>query len=67
MTFDARLDILLGEKRGLSTDMLNGCGDLSPSDFGDLEAPDGGRAFAEEFVGDMTGHRGISGNISGDN
>ncbi len=45
-TFDAKLDKLLGWKRGLSTDMLNGSGDLSPADFGDLEAPDGGNAFS---------------------
>lgn len=30
--------------------MLNGSGDLSPADFGDLEAPDGGKAFGEESV-----------------
>ena len=51
LTFDAKLDKLLDWKRGLSTDMLNGSGDVSPSDFGDLEAPDGGNAFGEGLVG----------------
>jgi SNF2 family DNA or RNA helicase len=51
MTFDAKLDTLLGWKRALSTDMLNGASDLSLADFGDLQAPDGGNAFAEEFIG----------------
>ncbi|WP_265645445.1 DEAD/DEAH box helicase [Verminephrobacter aporrectodeae] len=46
LTFDAKLDKLLDWKRTLSTDMLNGAGDVSPADFGDLEAPDGGNAFA---------------------
>lgn len=50
LTFDAKLDALLDWKRGLSTDMLNGTGDLSPSDFGDLGAPDGGNAFGDEFI-----------------
>jgi hypothetical protein len=36
---------LLNWKRGLSDDMLNGCGDLSGSDFDDLGAPEGGAAF----------------------
>src|SRR5665213_170274 len=51
VTFDAKLDQLLEWKRGLSTDMLNGTGDVSAADFGDLEAPDGGNAFGEEIVG----------------
>jgi hypothetical protein len=50
LTFDAKLDKLLDWKRGLSTDMLNGSGDLSPADFGDLEAPDGGNAFGNELL-----------------
>lgn len=50
LTFDAKLDTLLEWKRGLSTDMLNGTGELRPSDFGDLGAPDGGNAFGEEFI-----------------
>lgn len=48
LTFDAKLDRLLDKKRELSADMLNGAGDVSPSDFGDLEAPDGGNAFSNE-------------------
>jgi Helicase conserved C-terminal domain len=51
LTFDAKLDKLLDWKRGLSTDMLNGSGDVSPADFGDLEAPDGGNAFDNELLG----------------
>lgn len=50
LTFDAKLDKLLDWKRGLSTDMLNGSGDVSPADFGDLEAPDGGNAFGNELL-----------------
>ena len=50
LTFDAKLDALLEWKRGLSTDMLNGTGDLNPSDFGDLGAPDGGNAFGDDFI-----------------
>lgn len=48
LTFDAKLDKLLDKKRELSADMLNGAGDVSPADFGDLEAPDGGNAFSNE-------------------
>ncbi len=51
LTFDAKLDKLLDWKRGLATDMLNGAGDVSPADFGDLEAPDGGNAFGNELIG----------------
>ena len=47
VTFDAKLDKLLDWKRGLSTDMLNGIGDLRPSDFADLGAP-GGSAFGND-------------------
>jgi len=50
LTFDAKLDKLLDWKRGLSADMLNGSGDVSPGDFGDLEAPDGGNAFGNELI-----------------
>lgn len=32
-TFDVKLDQLLSKKRELASDMLNGSGDLSPSDF----------------------------------
>jgi SNF2 family DNA or RNA helicase len=51
MTFDAKLDTLLDWKRALSTDMLNGASDLSLEDFGDLQSPDGGNAFGEDFTG----------------
>jgi superfamily II DNA or RNA helicase len=50
VTFDEKLDKLLDWKRGLSTDMLNGAGDVSPADFGDLQAPDGGNAFGNELL-----------------
>lgn len=50
LTFDAKLDKLLDWKRGLSTDMLNGSGDVNPADFGDLEAPNGGNAFGNELL-----------------
>jgi len=49
-TFDAKLDKLLDWKRGLSTNMLNGTGDISPSEFGDLEAPGGGSAFGNQVL-----------------
>ena len=49
-TFDAKLDILLTWKRGLSTDMLNGTGDLKAADFGDLGSPGGRSAFGEETL-----------------
>jgi hypothetical protein len=35
-TFDVKLDLLLEKKRSLSGDMLNGCGDLKPDDFGEV-------------------------------
>ena len=54
LTFDAKLDKLLEWKRGLSTDMLNGSGELSPADFQDLEAPDGFKAFTTEPFGVLT-------------
>lgn len=44
-TFDAKLHRLLEWKRSLSGDMLNGVGDLSQNDFGDLENVGGGTAF----------------------
>lgn len=50
LTFDAKLDLLLEWKRGLSTDILNGTGDLRPSDFGDLGSPGGGSAFGNEAL-----------------
>lgn len=45
LTFDAKLNALLEWKRGLAGDMLNGIGDLSGNDFGDLEAPGGEAVF----------------------
>ncbi len=35
-SFDVRLDALLGKKRALASDMLNGCSDLSAADFADF-------------------------------
>lgn len=35
-SFDVRLDALLGKKRALASDMLNGCSDLKASDFADF-------------------------------
>lgn len=51
LTFDAKLDLLLSWRRSLAADMLNGAGDVSPADFGDLESPDGGNAFGNELLG----------------
>lgn len=50
LTFDAKLDLLLEWKRELSRDMLNGAGDVTPADFGDLGAPGGGSAFGDEII-----------------
>lgn len=50
LTFDAKLDLLLEWKRDLSRDMLNGAGDVTPADFGDLGAPGGGSAFGDETI-----------------
>lgn len=50
VTFDMKLDKLLGWKRGLSDDMLNGCGDLSASDFAELGSPEGENVFATEHI-----------------
>lgn len=46
MTFDEKLDKLLDWKRGLSSDMLNGAGELSISDFLDLSSVDGVPVFS---------------------
>lgn len=35
-SFDVRLDALLGKKRALASDMLNGCSDLKAADFADF-------------------------------
>jgi SNF2 family DNA or RNA helicase len=37
VTFDEKLDQLLETKRKLSQDMLNGCGDVGPGEFADIE------------------------------
>lgn len=50
VTFDMKLDKLLGWKRGLSEDMLNGCGDLSAADFAELGSPEGDSVFARDCV-----------------
>ncbi|MBK3338624.1 SNF2-related protein [Burkholderia pseudomallei] len=49
VTFDEKLDVLLERKRALSYDMLNGVGDVTPSDFADIEAPGGGSPFGEDL------------------
>ena len=53
-TFDVKLDRLLERKRSLSDDMLNGCGDLSPSDFADIVQIDS-RVFDERITLDNAG------------
>lgn len=50
LTFDAKLDTLLTWKRNLSANMLNGAGDIKPSDFSDLGAPGGTSAFGNERI-----------------
>lgn len=44
-TFDVKLNALLEWRRRLAGDMLNGVGDLSGNDFGDLQEPGGAVAF----------------------
>jgi len=46
VTFDEKLDQLLELKRKLSQDMLNGCGDVGPSDFSGLQDLGGSTASA---------------------
>ena len=48
-TFDEKLDLLLEQKRALSHDMLNGSGDITSSDFTNVEGPDGGSPFSDEL------------------
>jgi hypothetical protein len=48
-TFDVKLDRLLERKRALSDDMLNGCLDLSPTDFADIVQIDD-RVFDERIT-----------------
>jgi hypothetical protein len=45
VTFDAKLHRLLESKRELAGNMLNGVGDLSSSDFGDLQNVNGATIF----------------------
>jgi hypothetical protein len=49
VTFDEKLDQLLESKRKLSQDMLNGCGDVGPGEFADIES--GARADGVEISG----------------
>ena len=49
-TFDAKLHRLLEQKRSLSNDMLNGTGDVSPTDFQDLEGIDGESIYGDQSV-----------------
>lgn len=48
LTFDVKLDQLLTKKRELASDMLNGCGDLTPGDFAIAEVVPGGCAAGLE-------------------
>lgn len=41
LTFDEKLDNLLQWKRTLASNILNGVGDLAPSDFGNIQGIDG--------------------------
>ena len=52
ITFDSKLDTLLKLKRELATDMLNGAGDVSAADFGDLQDIGGSSLFANEAIDD---------------
>ena len=49
-TFDVKLDRLLASKRSLADDMLNGTGNLSPADFGDLDDVEGSNVFSQSTV-----------------
>ncbi|MBF0160072.1 MAG: restriction endonuclease [Magnetococcales bacterium] len=50
-TFDAKLDELLNQKRQLSSDMLDGTGDLRPADLiRDLDTPDGEHIFEDKVL-----------------
>jgi len=56
VTFDEKLDQLLESKRKLSQDMLNGCGDVGPGEFADIEGGAGSTALGELAVGfDISG------------
>jgi SNF2-related domain/Helicase conserved C-terminal domain len=45
VTFDEKLDQLLENKRKLSQDMLNGCGDIGLGEFADIEGDAGSEAL----------------------
>jgi Holliday junction resolvase len=47
-TFDVRLDELLRFKRGLASDMLNGCPEVRPADFDVADVIPGGQDALEE-------------------
>jgi len=50
-TFDVKLDQLLGYKRGLAEDMLNGAGDVAPADFNIADVvPDSQSASIDERI-----------------
>lgn len=49
-TFEQKLDELLDWKRNLSGDMLNGSGDLSGNDFGELEDVEGAPVMKDEDI-----------------
>ena len=49
-TFEKKLDELLEWKRNLSGDMLNGSGDLSGNDFGELEDFEGAPVMKDENI-----------------
>lgn len=49
-TFEKKLDELLDWKRNLSGDMLNGSGDLSGNDFGELEDVEGAPVMKDEDI-----------------
>lgn len=51
-TFDAKLHRLLEQKRELSNDMLNGTGEVSTTDFQDLESIDGESIYKEQVLSD---------------
>jgi hypothetical protein len=54
-TFDVKLDQLLGYKRGLADDMLNGAGDVAPADFNiaDVVPESQGATIDERITLDM--------------
>jgi len=55
VTFDEKLDQLLESKRKLSQDMLNGCGDVGPGEFADIERGAGSASLGELVDGEISG------------